>query len=89
MRVISVQRVERTRHCRLRRHQADQAADEQFREDLVEALRSDEPSLTVLAQLRRRYHLERSIDDVDRRLSRRAVLIARLRSYDLPEVRSA
>ena len=66
MRVIPVQPVERTRQLRLRRHEDDQAADEQFR-----------------------YYLERSLADVNRQLSRRAVLIARLRSYDLPEVRSA
>jgi hypothetical protein len=81
--------VERTRQLRLRRHQADQAADEQFRSVLVEALRTDEPNLTVSAQLKRRYHLERSLADVERRLRRRAVLIARLTSYGLPEARSA
>jgi hypothetical protein len=89
MRVILVQPVERTRQLRLCRHEADQAADEAFRSILLEALWSDEPYLTVSAQLQRRYHLERSLADVDRRLTRRAVLIARLRSYDLPEARSA
>jgi hypothetical protein len=89
MGVTPIQSVERTRQLRLRRHQADQAADEQFRSDVMEALRSRQPNLTVLAQLQRRYHLERSLADVDRRLIRRAVLIARLRSYDLPEGRSA
>ena len=88
-RMIPAQPVKRTRQLRLHRHQADQTADERLRSGLVEALRSDEPNLTVLAQLRRRYHLERSLADVDRRLRRRAVLIARLRSYDLPEARSA
>jgi hypothetical protein len=89
MRVTPDQRVERTRQLRLCSHQADQAADEAFRSRLVEALRSDEPYVTVSAQLQRRYHLERCLADVDRRLTRRAVLIARLRSYCLPEARSA
>jgi hypothetical protein len=95
MRVIHVQPVERTPlQLRLRRYEADQAADEAFRSLLVEELRSDElrsdePNLTVSAQLQRRYHFERAFADVDRRLIRRAVLIARLRSYGVPEARSA
>jgi hypothetical protein len=92
MPVILVQPVERTLQLRLRRHEADQAADEAFRSLLVEELRSDElrdePNLTVSAQLHRRYHFERAFADVDRRLIRRAVLIARLRSY-VPEARWA
>ena len=75
-------RVERVHQRQLRRLAREQDADEQFRRHLVSSLRAEDGSLTVSAQLQRRSRLERSLDDVERRLARRARLIAHLESSD-------
>lgn len=74
---------------KLRRLVGLQTADEQFRSTLVDTLNGDEPTLTVSAQTERRLRLERSLADVEARLTRRALLIARLQSSRRPLIASA
>jgi hypothetical protein len=74
--------VKQVHQRQLRRLAREQDADEQFRRHLVRSLCAEDGRLTVYAQMQRRSRLERSLDDVERRLARRARLIAHLESSD-------